>query len=432
MAILGNPILLSGGSSGGGSLNIFSGLNEPTTKHGIWIKSEQAITNVVQDNDIWTPNTFYDTGVKIATDKNFFVNNMSTNKVFYYNGYIYKFQNNTFGTGLYKAPVNTAVFTLVNASIELPLYGAAQDIKNPRYVYGVTGSYSQSSTGYLHKYDLETGTDTSLGGCHYYYQWINSSQDGVIYNNSFYGFYCTNSSNSVSDKPSYVFKRALNGAAFSIENILDVSTYSHPKMEIIGNNLYIMHINSSSNLAVTKVNLETKSSTVMSLSGSINLGISQLFGVFYTTDNANKIYIMCPQYGTNATKMFVLNVDTGVVSSYSMSSGIKGVMYGYGSMLYNNGTIYVYNVSKSSDTDYGIFQFKITGKSYTTGTLAIVRTSNNDGVYETELVSPENRFTGTYNLLTTGYNMVYQSIGGQLVSSHPVYNGNGSSWVQIR
>lgn len=431
MAILGNPILLSGGSRGG-ELNIFSGSTEPQTKHGIWIKSEQAITNIVQDNDIWTPNTFYDTGVQINTNTNFFVNNLSTNKVFYYNGYIYKFQNNAIGQGLYKAPVNTAVFTLVNASATIPTYGAAQDIKNPRYVYGVTGSTSQSSVGVVHKYDLETGTDTSLGGCHYYYQWSSSNQAGVIYNDSLYGFYCTSSGNSVSDKPSYVFKKALNGAAFSIENILDTSTYSHPKMEIVGSNLYIMHINSSSNLAVTKVNLETKSSTVMSLSGDLNLGISQSLYMFHTTDNANKIYIMCPQYGTNATKMFVLNVDTGVVSSYSLPSGIKGVMYGYGSMLYNNGVIYVYGVSKSTDTNYGIYQFKITGKSYTTGTLAIVRTSNNDGVYETELVSPKDRISGTYNMFTTGYNMVYQSIGGQLVSSHPVYNGNGSSWVQIR
>lgn len=431
MAILGNPILLSGGSSGGGSLNIFSGLTEPTTKYGIWIKSEQAVTNVVQDNDIWTPNTFYDTNVKINTNTNFFVNNLSTNKVFYYNGYIYKFQNNAIGQGLYKAPVNTAVFTVLNANATIPIYGAAQDIKNPRYVYGVTGSYSSSSMGVLHKYDLETGTDTSLGGCHYYYQWYNSCQDGVIYNNSFYGFYCDSSATATTNKPTYVFKKALSGSAFSIENILNTSNLQYPKLQLVGTNLYVMTINSS-NLSVIKVNLETKQSTTMSLSGDINLGVSNSMYLISASDNANKIYIMCPEYNNNAKKMFVLNVDTGVVSSYSMPSSIKGSMYGYSSMLYNNGVIYVYSVSKSSDTDYGIYQFKITGKSYTTGTLAIVRTSNNDGVYETELVSPENRFTGTYNLLTTGYNMVYQSIGGQLVSSHPVYNGNGTSWVQIR
>lgn len=425
MAILGNPILLSGG--GGAKLNIFSGTTQPKENNGIWIKSEQEITNIVQDNDVWAPNTFYNPNVNIANS--FFVNSSNTNRVFYYNGYMYKFQSNTNGKGLFKAPIDTAVFTQVISTTIIPHYGLAQDPSNPRYLYGLT--MDSSNNLYMHKYDLASATDTVISGNMNYYGWTYSCQSAAIYNGHFYGF--LDNSSSQGSTPYILFEYNLNNGGVDYTELFDVEDagIAYPRLEAIGSNLYMLYLTNKV-LTVRKFDLTNKTSSIMSLSGNTNVGVNYLDSMIYTTDNANKIFFMSPYGDTNGTSMFVLNVDTGVVSSYPLASGVVGVKSKYAGMMYYNGIVYIYGMCISSSYSYEIYQFKLTGKSYPTGTLAMVRTSNNSGVFETELMSPKDRFSGTYNMFKTGYNMVYQSIDGQLVATHPVYNGDGSSWVQIR
>ena len=419
------PSTGSGGSSGGGitgGLNLFTGTTTPATKHGIWINTSQTITNVVQDNDVWTPNTFYNTGVTIANT--FFANSAGTNNLFYYNGYIYKFQSNTSGTGLFRASIDTAAFSSVKTmeSTNIPRYGAVQDQNNPRYVYGVSGS---SDSDIVCKYDLETGTLTAIGTTTYY-PWSSAYQNAAFYDNVYYGFYHTSSSQG--GYPSGIYKYDIATKKFT--SVMGASDLSYPRMITVGSNLYILYAVSKV-LNAKKINLITGAQSTLTLSGSTTI-VGEVFGhAVMVTDNANKIYFMTPYSSTSSTVMSVLNVDTGVVSSYSASGtlGVKGAYFG---MLYYNGTVYIYGMNVTSSSVYSIYHFKLTGKSYPTGTFVISRTDNNGGVYNTELISPKKRPTGTYNMFKTGYNMAYISINGQLSASQAVYNGDGSSWVKIR
>lgn len=412
------PYMSSSGGSSNGSLNVFTGTTAPTTKNGIWINSSQGITNIVQDNDIWTPNTFYDTGLFTQTG--------TGKKLFYYNGYLYYINR----TGLFKGALGSVTFTNVSTAFNntLPDYGLTQDPNNPRYLYGLVGS-SSNTTSSIYKYDLETYSVTAASSNLNVYMYAQARQQAIIYNNYFYAF--RHNSASQGSSPIALFKYDLNKVTYEITTVLDTSSLIYPHMQLIGTNLYILYIVNNV-ITAKKINLTNNSVTNMSLSGDTSLVNYSFLDVAITNDGANKIYFMSPTTDNSYTKiMKVLNVDTGVITSYTYPQTAIGASSST-ALFYYGGIVYIYNMLVNSYGNNYLFHFKLTGKSYPTGTVVITRTDAYNGVYQTELLTPKERPSGSYNLFKTGYNMAYQSIGGQLVSSHSVYNGNGTSWVQIR
>ena len=439
MAIIGNPILLSGGGSGS-KLNLFVSPSTPKSNEGIWLKTsdDQAVNAVVVDNRFYDAGTYSSSGAVVACDQYFsgqYIRSIAVGNYVYtfgeratsnssssttckpmiydvingttseisasgytlcncigldYDGsdviYVALLTATTSGSNaarkltIYTYTISTSTYKL-HGSVSLATYTnltSAVKIGDIIYAYGYNDSYAYEAT-----YDLTTGTgkaDKNTG--HYFSDATRSHERHFMISGVEYAY------SSTYYEDSYIrytiYKVVRDG-----DNVDHTAIASFNQKDLFGS---------------------TSSSSYIDLRTMSGYGDYLFFSTYASDGGLYRMDLISGEVTTVASITEAQKTTIQLVYSASL------------------GRIIAYR----SGASYASYFYYLTPKQYSTdGTFILLKSNNQEGAYYTELAPYKETVTGDYTRFCTGFNDAYFYKDGVIMPAS-LYYGNGTSWVQIR
>lgn len=405
-----NRLPIGGGasSSGAAGLNIFTQMNEPEKKDGIWIQTNNQYEKIITDarimysnNEIW------------ARINNYEDNNAS--KFIIHNNQLY-ITYNVSGTGktdLYKInDLTTMNITLINTIFDtnnkyqkISIY---QFDNNTLYFFYFISGGSSSSYQLVYKYDINTNVATQINKQYWSYSNNTIISDMFMYNNDIY---------IAGTQPN------TNGCNWHIRNLntnqssnaID-SSQSNYRMVVYngqiyafctsGNGGYYIYNNGWSNKYTAPINYWTD--------GDICIFNNEIH--CFTGKNGN-----IPHYKFNGVTWTKLNDTPFNILREDYSYTIISIVYG-------NDIIMRYSCAYGSPS--GVFKYSLSYNEYDSNTLILQRGETGNGVHQTAFADLTKSVSGVNRFISGFDDAWFYSNGG--FENCPMYYGNGSQWIRFK
>lgn len=420
------------GGEGEASLNVFTGLNAPETPKGIWIESDISVNSVTTDTSWYTGGTWdlNDNGAHYIDSDSSGDGRLGTNT-----GRV------SLGGYLYFAPIasgglffNITRYDFKRNRRENFTYWSRAYSNSNYTMLGTDGQYLYafelfaSSTSSVQmtvtRVDVEKKTSTTIGVMSDF--GIKNTKPS-FYNGKFYFIGGTAGTGTTYQKVVVTFD--INTRVFSRFNYSGGGTPSgaFTTSEIINGVAYVFNTVGMS--ATIKMPISNGSPYVATYVSSEN-GVNMIGGLEGSFLLGNTIYL---NYYTNApviTQVPIINTDSNAVSYINLqTTGVGGTYVNIVGHYDGNIVLFMRNHTTSPSS----YTYRLEDKVYDEGTIIIGRTSNNNGTYSTELLSPsEGSLLGSFTRIETGFNDVAYHDGERLLTNLPTYYGNGSSWIKFK
>ena len=429
------------GSSGSNGLNIYTQMNEPEGKEGVWLKTDIPHEKVVFDRSAYLAETMVD-----SQDFPTFSLESGVELRLYMNGlYIYKT-----GNSFYFYDMETKTSTLIKTVSTIPsIRKYVIDIIN-KLIYYV----GQDSSDYyiVEKLNLTDNVITRLVR--------HSGVYGI-------GYYLASSVGkwSVYGDNIYITRNGLYSADVHKINLIELtqtiiwspgisSDKAKSETTLFANESYVYLVYHRWDSTFSRrtwyfisLDLNTGSGSPREIARSeASEGNSEkevrIWGYEVV---ANDVYFFLGKRKyTNAVGIFdsvdLIRVRLNTPSSFSTLTTI----YSYGKLNINasdgKAENLIYDPINNFILDVGYYQeyrathvYALTSKQYSDKAIILIRNSSNiGGTYYTELASAKDNIETVYNgRICTGFLDVFYYHGGSLKSIETYY-GNGSSWVKIK
>ncbi len=394
-----------GTSEEGAALNVFVGLNPPTTYEGIWIQTTEVITSIINDLELWFAEAWNDTSLVSYADIPYAPGNgrptlVAVGTDLYLMGgvgikYNYKYNTLTnIWTRMSDMPIATYLHTAVAIGTDIYVMGGWGSSGTQNYNYKYNTLNDTWEVKKVIPYAIYQHTAVAIGTDVYV---MGGNNGGAT---------------------TYNYKYDTLNDTWTIKKVMPYSAYLHTAVAI-GTDIFIMGgINSSNNY---KYNTLTDMWTALKV---IPYSAQSHISVPVGTD----IYIMGGSYNGTYTNNYKYNI---VTDTWTAMSVMPYATYNHVAA-YTNNAIHVMGGYNGSTTLLYNRRYNLTSKQYPNGTVVIYKTNGMSGTYSAELVTPASRFPGIFNRLLTGFNNVYMYSGGTLQENLPTYYGDGSTWVKFK
>ena len=385
---------------GGGKskLNVFTGLIEPKTKEGIWIKTDTKITKIINDLELWFADSWNDTVLKKYTDIPYSASNrkivaVGTN-IYVMGGY----KGSAYIKTAYKYNTLTDTWTRL---ADVP-FSITNDIYNSALVYVDGYLYMLTATGQNYKYNISTDTWTTLTSRSNNWHLVASAVGTNIF------VFVTAGVNYV---PSWYKYDTLTDTWTNLTNlgyISYITAVSH------GTDIFILGLGSGDKPSAAMSRYDSLTHTITSLgTAPINA-----VGSAATLIGENIHYV-------SDTKHYIYNITNNTWTL--LTASVPATMSG-GNLVYANGSI----IAFQGNDAVGNYRFNFTSKQYPNGTVIIYKQPY-FGVYKTELITPkQGTFTGINSRLIIAFDNVYMYLNDKLNENLPTYYGDGTKWVKFK
>ncbi|WP_137744830.1 Kelch repeat-containing protein [Robertmurraya siralis] len=405
---------------GGAGLNVYTEVNEPPKKEGVWIKTDKKYKKIISDTMAWIANSFRDPSL---------IADMPTPRfgvrTVYCNGAIYAIggqQNSSFYGRCYKYDIVSNTWSEITSPQYLIAGGHSVDaIDNKIYVIG---GYTQTGTanplGVVQIYDTNTGV-WSLGTT------MTGANAGIL---TLYGH-----SSAVHDRKIYCFDGRSGGGvnfAYMIAYDVDADNWSivHQNMSsgyyfnapafYVGGYIYQFYsgIISPTATRIRRIKLDT---------GDIDILPD---APFLVPRHDEGVLVDGNVYLCSETDFYEFDTTNHV---FDLVSPLPSDLYGrLGKRLaYYDGIIYFMGSGVNASTQLGeTTSFSFIPKIYDEGTFVLIRTDNFYGLYKTELVTPFN-ISGDFIRMVTSFDNAYLFVDNTLLSLESYY-GDGAQWIKFK
>lgn len=412
--VIDNTTFFTYAPKGAAKLNVYTQITEPTKKEGIWIKTSNPKTKIVNDLTLWFANEWNNPALKtyvpIPAVRSVYGLCSNGNKIYLAGGvaatgttsalttfYCYDTELDSW-SALTPLPASRALFKLVCVDNKIYAIGGC-----------TTGNGSGTNTNYC--YDINTNAWSTLAV-------LPSTRD-------YYGM-------TAVGRKIYLIGGWLSG---------EVST----------NYCYDIDADAWSTLAPLPIALRHFDCLPIGTNIHVVGGYtgSTIKNTHYVYDIANDVWGTLPVIPTATNGYAGASIDSklyvfgGVGTSYNNCYCYNSIdqtwtllqanpNYRYSnSMAFANNKLYIFG-GQVSTTVYGdVFAYAFTSKEFATGTIILYRINDQVGVYKTELVTPSKVIEGVNTRMTTCFDNVY-FYDTTLQSNLPTYYGNGTSWVQFK
>ena len=392
------------------ALNVFVGANPPATYEGIWIQTEEAITSIINDIELWFANKWNDTSLMTYANMPFSPGSnrpaiaaVGTN--------LYLFGRNAGQSFKYDTIANTWISI---SNLPYPAQGiTAVAIGTDIYVMG---GQADSSIYYNKAYKYDTLTDS----------W--AQLPNMTYNASFHaaavvgtdvyiiGGLSTSGSYSGQIQKYNTLTNAWSQGRYAIPNGMAYHTASP-----YGTYIFIIGGANSTGNKLDICRYDTTTDTLVYLTPP--------FVANPTLHTAVRVgaYFMIMGGSSSPTKSTRYDPSTNTIMD------MPDVPYSavYHVAAYANNAIHVMGSNQSGHTTDNR-RYNFTSKQYPDGTVVLHKVHDYLGSLRVELVSPAVRPFGLNTRFLTGLDNVYMYINGSLQENLPTYYGNGSSWVKFK
>ena len=383
---------LANKTSGSAKPNIFMQETEPTTKNGIWLKGSYQVDNIAADENIFAseewnatkmaslkaiPYEFYSgSAVSIGTNVYLFGSYVSS-----YRKYAYKYDTLT-----------DTYTQLTNIPYEF-YSGSAVSIGTNVYLFG---SYVSSYRKYAYKYDTLTDTYTQLTNIPY--EFYNGSAVSVGTNIYLFG----GSGNS--------------GRVYKYDTLTDRYTkltntpytfYYGPAISI-GTNVYLLGGQGNYTAAYKYDTLTDTYTQLTNIPYSFYSGSAVSIGT--------NVYL----FGSSVANTTAYKYDT-LTDTYTQLTNIP-YTFSNGSAIFNGVDIYLFGNATSN------YQTKVQIMAM------IPNDYGNNSIVISQGVPSHKTNIANYGIQNAKFyydRVYYQDENGELLSTIPTYNGNGTEWVKI-
>lgn len=444
------------GTSKEATLNIFVGEQEPETKHGIWIRTNEEMTGIAMDKEIWLANDWSDPNIIKYADPPYITPYTRRPACALYNGEIYLLlfaPSNDMGTYNYKYNPITNIWTQLanptqNHGYHTNWGAVAACVGDKIYVFGgniYTGiqtvrdafcydistntweSISDMPVSLQNQAAVTIGTDIYLIGGSYYNN-SNTYSVGYVYKyDTLTDTYKTLASYPISADG--IAAVAIDGViyAFGGRNVTDVSSGISGYYVTWKNECYKYDI--SNNKWSQFADLSDILGYVQGSNGTVKAGI----GFHTAVAVGNDIYITGGMVGRSSTD----TTNSSTVTKYHFKYNIENCTWSRMSDLpqeiayhvaqFTNNAIHVLGGTHSANMRYNF-----NSKQYPEGTVVILRLNNRLGKYVAELITPAVRPIGDTNIFLNWFEDVLMYLDGTLQDNLPTYYGDGTKWVQFK
>lgn len=402
--------LRSGG--GGGKLNVFTGLGQPPTNEGIWLKSNIAKNKVVTDSSVYGGgNWFVGSPVptlpnKTAASYSFVAGNsfcaVGDNLYRLYGDY-----TGAVGNTAYLYRYNKANNTWTELA---PLYGHIMPdgvnilptlIQYNEYLYFFGGARDN----FVNRYNMNTNTWSAVTTNR-----VNQYWSDIMYNGLVYFIYPGNST------------LTFNFSTHTFTNIVSASgSIAKPPTYIMGGELHVIV-----NTSIYKLNTANGLWVLQTQQTS-----KALKGYYGCVLKGDKLYTLddVANGGTLSLQITTLSGSSYQVVSVSFPKSIQH----YGMTFFDNS---LWMLEKTNPDSYiraydAVVRYMLQSKAYGEGTVVILRIKESSGAYSAELITSKS-LSGINSRLLSYFDDVGYYSGGNVSMNIPVFVGTGTGWTQIK
>lgn len=389
---------------GSGSINVFTQMDEPKIKKGIWMQTENSFKNVVIDDKYFFANE-WEVHSKPAPIPYAYPESggiVNVEDYIYLFGYTHSASN--YMVRLYRYDTLSNTYTRLT---DIPFSfsgGITVAIDTNVYVFGGGNGVT---TSYL--YNTVTDTYKKLANIP-----VNISQGkAVAIGDTIYSFGHYASYNG---EHSIAYKRNTQDNTYTAINDIPFS-FRLGSIANVGSEIYLFggYVN---NKTAYKYNIESNEYVRLS---DIPHTHHRADAVSIGTD----IYLFGAESGTGVS--YTYKYDT-VSDTYTRLPDMEYSNF-RGTAIPLHNKIYVF---PSSATSSQPSIFLLTAKEYLENTLVVDRNSNRYGLYYTELISSDDfNPVGNFPFVETGFNDVFLYYNNDL-HRPPAYYGDGEKWIQFR
>ena len=378
------------GKASGGEIkpNVFIQEDEPTTKNGIWLKGNYQVDNIVADEGIFV-------GEEWNTTK---MSNLKAIPYGFYNGSAVSIGTNAYLLGgkggftkVYKYDTLTDTYTQLTDIPYNFYYGSAVSIEADIYLLG-------SNEGNTRAYKYDTLTDAYTQLTNIPYRFYNGSAVAIGTDIYLFGSY-----DSSYFKCAYKYN-TLTDTYTQLTNI-PYDFYSG-SVVAIGTNVYLFGGHGGDTAAYKYDTLTDTYTSLTNIPYRFYWGSAVVIGT--------NVYL----FGSDGSRTTAYKYDT-LTDTYTKLANIPYDFYN-GSAVFTGTDIYLFG-----------------GEANRTKVQVMTMIPNDYG--NNSIVISQERFSHKTNIANYGiqnakfcYDKVYyQDKNGELLSTIPTYNGNGTEWVKI-
>lgn len=386
---------------GGGRLNIFTQLTEPSKKEGIWIKTSRAYKKAVVDENVFSGGEWIDRVAEgwpdLPADKPAYTTSVAVGNDVYFT---------TENNGFYKLNTTTKTYTKLTDTPIMFYRSPTAYVDGYIYFFG-SGSPSTNNSAY--RYKITSDTFESIANMPVSVHQNNTTSSAAVKGKSIY----------ITLNGSDLFKYDTNTNIYEQIGI-GVSGRIGASIASVSDFIYFFGGSSTSNYyKVSRYALNTSvSEELPNAPTQINTGQSLV-------TRSNMIYIIGGD-GSGYRRNFYEFDTTARV--YNKLEDVP-VDFSRGSAVYSEGLIIILGGIKVPK-NISVYSFE--AKQYTNDDIIIVRTDDNTGAYKTELSSALPSLKGDkFTRLTTGFDDVYMYYDNDLHSLEAYY-GDGTQWIKFK
>lgn len=407
------------GDGNGGKLNIYTQLAEPAKKEGIWVKTEQKYSKIVNDLELWFSNAWNDETLKTYAPipRTFLKGDCaSVGTDIYLPAGCDNTSTDHSNSLFHKYNTLTNEWTQLSSTPASVMYHQTVSIGN--FVYFIGGITSTGDLGTtMYKYDTVNNTWTKLTNIPFTCRLHCANAVGS-------NIYVTGGNGSSGTEKMHYKYDTLTDAWTKLTDVpIGITSASS---DVVGTKIYYFGgIGSSSSFNAT-YSYDTLTNTWTKLTnvpynhynGSCSAVGTDIYltGSSYYVDTSDKSHAkgFC-KYSTLTDTWTKLD-DLSTMTYYHCSCVVNGNMYILGGY---------YNPTK-------VRAFNSTSKIYEDRTLVLYKTNSYLGVYMVELITPQKGYTGVNTRILSGFDNVYMYLNGTLQQNLETYYGDGTKWVKFK
>lgn len=399
---------VGGGGNKGSKLNVFTQLNEPTIKEGVWIQTEHNHRKVVNDTELYFSNDWVNPSLGLVASYPAVFTNYS---LVSHGQYVYAIgglQINTAVVNCYRYDTILNVWSQI-ANMPSSVFGA-KCVSVGQYIYVIGGREGTSEPGsrLVRRYDTITNTWTSLmlipQAGKYNHGLV--ATDTKIY--LIGGDAIASSTMGTSDLVIYDIATNTWSSGSSL-----VEVNSSPQVAIIGDFIWLMGGTNQSTRRTRVMRYSIANNTWEQVTTHLNNFQSHNYWMFSIGTN---LYI---PFLNNGVYKYNTLVNTWELITPTV----------YGNFLNStklNNRFYVIAGASTSNT-----YFSFTAKPFDENTFLLFRSHERLGSYYTQLLSSDKGIEGAFNRVLSGFNNAWLYVNGD-IQEYPTYYGNGIEWVKFK
>ena len=385
-------------ASGGGEPNIFVQLEEPTTKKGIWLRTNKTAEHYIEDTDVVAEPTW----LPADTNKNIPYSFISSGAIDVGTDiYMFGGASSSSYTKAYKYDTLTDTYTQL-ANIPYNFYsGGIAVVGNDIYLLGGYGNKR-----YNYKYNISTNSYTQLTNIPYDFM----SSKAVAIGTDIYLVGSANSNGTYTKRSNYKYDTLTD--TYTELTYTPLSFYSGG-LTAIGNDIYLFGGADYQQVAYKYNILNDTYTQLTSIPYSFYSGAMTSIG----TD----IYLLGGLTSGTSTKAYKYNTLT---DSYTQIESIPYNFYNGSAVSISGIKIYVLGGNEAEKSNRTLL---VGSKDYETDNTVVITEGN---TYKIELFNSD--FEDDYKPKYKFNDAFFYTLEDGLDGSMPVYYGDGTQWINIK